>query len=251
MWPVEPYIEQGLIASHIASRVFRHWLPHVPVVKEPEKAPHGITENPTPFDIKQITQVSRLERPSGKILSMKTTSDKNLDRFERRIRRQSEGCLDSSKLWFRALTLAGLRSTLRFFIPEATGSNRDNEFGPGFYTTDTMKASLEYLRGGAGAIMVFKDPDLFRTKVWQPSLDDWTAWVARWLGLPLSIATHEVPMESQSADFIKGPIRAKRTGESRGSLPQQSEENQLVGVSYQGCQVLSDSLYLIIFVDSR
>lgn len=178
---------------------------------------------------------------------MKTTFDKKVDRLEKKIRRQLDGRLDSGRFWFRGLSLAALESLLTFFIPETSGVNRDNEFGPGFYTTDKLKVSLDYLPHG-GAVMVFKDPNLFRAKVWQPSLDDWTAWVARRIGLPSSIASREVPVEYQCADFIEGPIRETQTRDRRGALPQQSKENQLVGVSYQGCQILSDSLYLIILL---
>lgn len=249
MWPVEWYMEQGKISSEIASRVLGHLVPHGTVIGR-DNVPEGITESPTPFDLKGIAQTSRLERPSGRVLCMKTTFDKKVGRLENKIRRQLDGCLDSGKCWFRGLSLAALKSTLSFFIPEASGSNRDNEFGPGFYTTDTMQVNLEYLRGD-GAIMVFKDPDLYGAQVWQPSLDDWTAWVARWIGLPLSTASCQVPVQYQSADFIEGPIRSSQASERRGTLPQQSEINQLVGVSYQGCQILSNSLYLIIFVDGR
>lgn len=229
MWPVEPHIEQGMIASHIASRVFGYPV-SCPKAVGRDQAPNGITENPTPFDLKDITQVSRLERPSGKILSMKITTDKNVGRLESKIRRQSDGCLDSGKLWFRALSLAALRSNLRFFIPEASGSNRDNEFGPGFYTTDIMQVSPDYLRGGVGAIMVFKDPDLSRARVWQPSLKDWTAWVARWTGLPLSIASREAPIESQYADLSRAllvPVRKKGGEHYLSSLKQTSWSEQV------------------------
>jgi len=146
--------------------------------------------------------------------------------------------------------MAVIESTLAFFVLEGSRSSRDNKFGPGFYTTESLQYSLTYLRGGVGAIMVFKDPDLFRCSVWQPSLDDWTAWVAKWILLPLAIASRPAPPQYENADFIKGPIRGGGTS-GRGHLPTQSEENQLVAVSYKGCQVMSDSLCMIIFVDSK
>ena len=68
-----------------------------------------------------------------------------------------DGMFPSGSCWFRALSISALKSTLAFFIPHTSGSNSDNEFGPGFYTTESLLYSLRYLRGGLGATMVFKD----------------------------------------------------------------------------------------------
>ena len=53
---------------------------------------------------------------------------------------------------------------------ERSSNNADNEFGPGFYTADSLDYALEYVRLG-GAIMVFQDPDLHSNAVWEPSLE--------------------------------------------------------------------------------
>jgi hypothetical protein len=83
--------------------------------------------------------------------------------------------------------------------------------------------------------------------VWQPNLQEWSSWVAQWLGLQLEIANEAVPAKYVTADFIKGAIRA--TTSHANILPAQSDEEQLVAVSYRGCEVLSQSLDMIVFVD--
>ncbi|KAJ5795885.1 uncharacterized protein N7518_004425 [Penicillium psychrosexuale] len=100
--------------------------------------------------------------------------------------------------------------------------------------------------------MVFKDPALVRAAIWQPSLEDWQAWVTRWLSRPPATASRPAPPQYDTADFIPGATRVTQTDprNARLQMPAQSNENQLVAISYQGCQILADSLYMIIFVDA-
>lgn len=161
------------------------------------------------------------------------------------------GMSRSGQLWFRALSVPALKSTLALFVPHTSGSNSDNEFGPGFYTTKSLRHSLNYLRGRVGAVMVFKDPALTGTSVWQPDLQEWEAWVSRWLARPLAIARQPAPSEYSTADFILGPISDPQPDRSTlQQVPVQSDTTQLVAVSHQGCQKLADSLHLIIFVEA-
>jgi hypothetical protein len=60
------------------------------------------------------------------------------------------------------LDLAALESTLTFFFPERNSGNKDNELGRGFYTTESLEHACEYAEYG-GAIMVFRDLDLYTT----------------------------------------------------------------------------------------
>ncbi|OQE87640.1 hypothetical protein PENNAL_c0019G05546 [Penicillium nalgiovense] len=142
-----------------------------------------------------------------------------------------------------------MESKLAFFIPEISSHGSDNEFGPGFYTADNLCYALEYVRIG-GAIMVFKDPYLHSTEVWEPDLQSWNAWVARWKHLPLEIAQQPIPAEYGSADFIKGAIssRGQDVQACRG-VPTPSENIQLAACSFKGCKALSESPELIIFVE--
>ena len=117
------------------------------------------------------------------------------------------------------MSLYALELTLAFFVPAITASNRDNEFGPGMYTTDSLEYCLECLRGG-GAIMVFKSPDLREQIVWEPSLADWTSLVSKWTGILLATANQPTP-QYMSADIIKGPISIKKQPARRNLTPKQ------------------------------
>lgn len=139
-------------------------------------------------------------------------------------------------------------STLAFFIPDTNTRNRDNEFGPGFYTTDSFKYALEYLRGG-GAVMVFKGPDLHSSRLCQPTPQEWNAWVARWLRKELTATDPRVPLQYFTADFIQGPITERGTNAVPRTVPRPGVHQQLVAVSYKGCEVLSKCLEMILFVE--
>ncbi|KAJ5836435.1 hypothetical protein N7447_002461 [Penicillium robsamsonii] len=144
-------------------------------------------------------------------------------------------------------TLPRLESSLAFFIPQTNSHNIDNEFGPGIYTADHLSHALPFVRGG-GAIMVFKDPDKHRTRVWEPDSESWGSLVANWKHLPLEIA-QQVPEEYYTADFTKELIFNEESNvrSARGVLTP-SEEYQLVACSYGGCKALSDSHQMIIFI---
>ncbi|CAI7590803.1 unnamed protein product [Penicillium bialowiezense] len=256
MWPIEWHIEQNRISSRIADRVFpdRPWakLHDIPAPVQ-EGCPEGVKDVPTLFPLNEITGASRLQRPAGQILCARIKSNKNLNILERQIDLMMDGMAQSSQLWFRALSVPALKSTLALFVPQTSGNNSDNEFGPGFYTTKSLGHSLNYLRDGVGAVMVFKDPALTGTSVWQPDLQEWEAWVSRWLARSLEIARQPAPSEYNTADFILGAIgdsQPKRR-RVRRQVPVQSDRTQLVAVSCHGCQKLADSLHLVIFVEAK
>lgn len=212
------------------------------------KPPAEVKETPAAHNLQDLYEASRIQPSGGTVKCIKVPFDKHLPRLETKIRRLIGRPLESKKLWFRGLGFEALESALAFFIPERNNRNSDNELGPGFHTADSLAYALEYVRGG-GAIMVFRDPDLHSTRLWQPSLQDWNSWVARWLRLPLAIADQPIPSQYRTADFIKGAISADQADIGGRRLPTQSEGNQLVAVSYRGCQVLSESLDMIIFVE--
>lgn len=255
MWPVERYVELGKISSEIAKRVF-HGDPPYPTTTNRlavarDQCPAGITNQPAPFPLRDISGASRLQTPSGSILCARMKSHKKLETLEREINQMVGGGFNAGNFWFRGLTVEGLKSTLAFFVPHISGNNRDNEFGPGFYTGKDLRYSLCYLNGGVGAIMVFRNPALRNTSIWEPNLEDWQAWVTIWLSRPLAIANRPVPPAYDRADFILGPIREAESdsGNARRQVPRQSNQIQLVAVSYKGCQTLADALHMIIFVE--
>ena len=123
------------------------------------------------LDRKTLPRLLNPKTHSGSLNSIETMTQTELDRL-------SIG------------TVSALKSTLAFFGPNTSG-NSENDFGPGFYTTQSLSHSLAYLRNGVGAIVVFKDPALARSSVWQPNLQEWKAWVSRWLVQPFKIAHQE------------------------------------------------------------
>ncbi|KAI9042942.1 uncharacterized protein KD926_004733 [Aspergillus affinis] len=189
---------------------------------------------------------NRLKRPFGLIMCMKVQSVKDLHSLERKVRWQARGDLESKKLWFRGLTMNTLKSTLAFFAPEVNA-----EFGSGFYTADSLKCGLAHVRTGAGAIMVFKDPAFMDSSIGSPV---WTNGPFGWLGglpfhgqLPTTQLRYSMTLRTSFRDLSVGRIlilKEKAVLSSRNSP-------QLVAVSNKGCQILADSLDMIIFVGPK
>ncbi|PLB52186.1 hypothetical protein P170DRAFT_322936, partial [Aspergillus steynii IBT 23096] len=249
MWAIVPFIELKIVSFRTVEKVYGarpRYLRESGIL--PKTSPAGVTNNPSPFPLAEITPNNRLQRPSGKIMCMRLKSVKDRRTLEINIRRLAEGHLASRNLWFRGLSISALESTLTFFIPQANESYRDNEFGPGIYVADSLSESLRYATRGAGAIMVFKDPDLHNSNVWRLSDDEWNAWTFRWTS-PNVTANRAAPAEYTTADFVQGALseRYEDLGAARQRPRTQSQDTQLVAVSYKGCQILSDSLHMIIF----
>ncbi|CAG7950365.1 unnamed protein product [Penicillium olsonii] len=252
-WPVEYHILQGTIPLHIVKKVCprQFWGPDVdPLPPVQYQCPAGITDKPALYPLAEISAESRLKGPNDKILCARIKSNKNLEVLERQIHRMADGMFESGQFLFRSVHLSVLRCTLAFFIPHVSTNNKDNEFGPGIYTTTSLSASLKYLRSGVGAIMVFRNPALERASVWQPSLRQWEAWVSKWLDRSLVIARGPTPPEYYTADFIQGAISGGQLDprSARLQVPIQSEDTQVVAVSYRGCEILNDAFYMLIFV---
>ena len=243
------YKRQLHIVKKVCPRQF--WGPDVdPLPPVQYQCPAGITDKPALYPLAEISAESRLKGPNDKILCARIKSNKNLEVLERQIHRMADGMFESGQFLFRSVHLSVLRCTLAFFIPHVSTNNKDNEFGPGIYTTTSLSASLKYLRSGVGAIMVFRNPALERASVWQPSLRQWEAWVSKWLDRSLVIARGPTPPEYYTADFIQGAISGGQLDprSARLQVPIQSEDTQVVAVSYRGCEILNDAFYMLIFV---
>lgn len=215
-----------------------------------QQIPADVNETPTAYNPQDLYGISRIQPSAGSVQCMKVRCDKNSSRLETRIRRLAGRFLISDKVWYRGTTISALISTLYFLIPQRSTQPEDNEFGPGFYTTDSLQYAVEYAAGG-GAIMVFRDPDSNSTQCWQPNLEEWNFWVARWLGLRLAIADQPIPPQVFAADFIQGAISGDRRGRRSNSIPAQGPHQQLVAISYKGCEALSKCLEMIIFIERR
>ncbi|CAI7603904.1 unnamed protein product [Penicillium viridicatum] len=249
LWPLDRRVEEGTVPPAIWAKASGNNPPASYIATTvPTDVPTSIKGTLETHDLRGLYPASRTKE-SHKVKCVKVRFDKNLERLETSIRKLVGAPLEAENLWFRGLSLRELESILAFWIPERSSNNADNEFGPGFYTADSLDYALEYVRLG-GAIMVFQDPDLHSNTVWEPSLEAWNAWVARWMHLPLDIAQEPIPAEYSTADFIKGAIsRRKKMAQGGRGVPPQSENNQLVACSYKACKALSDSLELIIFID--
>ncbi|KAJ5470583.1 hypothetical protein N7530_007940 [Penicillium desertorum] len=200
------------------------------VTAVPGTIPAAVKDRLNTHKLRDLYPSSRIQSPHH-VKCIKVPFDKNMTRLEANIRKLVGAPLESRDLWFRGLSFGALESNLAFFIPERSSHGSDNEFGPGFYTADTLHFALAYIRTG-GAIMVFKDPDMHSTE-----------------HLPLEIAQQPIPVQYASADFIKGAISSSAQAGRRVPVPTQSEDIQLVACSYKGCKALSESLELIIFVE--
>ncbi|CAG8895747.1 unnamed protein product [Penicillium egyptiacum] len=251
LWPLDRRVEEGTVPPTIWAKASGNNPPVISsplVTTVPTAVPAAIKGKLETHSLRDLYPASRIKAPDH-VKCVKIQFDKNLNRLEANIRKLVGDALESENLWFRGLTLTALESILAFFIPERSSQNAENEFGPGFYTADTLCYALEYARIG-GAIMVFKDPDLLHTKLWEPDSQSWSAWVARWKHLPLEIARQPIPAEYGTADFMKGAISSRGQNVQAGrGVPAPSENVQLVACSYKGCKALSDSLDMIIFIE--
>ncbi|KAJ5271647.1 hypothetical protein N7524_004916 [Penicillium chrysogenum] len=248
LWPVDKRAEEGTVPPMIWAKASGN---NPPIMSSPlvttvtSTVPTAIKGELETHSLRDLYPASRV-KAQDPVKCVKIRFDKNLNRLEANIRKLIGAPLESENLWFRGLNLSALESTLACFFPERSSQNAENEFGPGFYTANTLHFALGYIRTG-GAIMVFKDPDMHSTNVWEPDLESWNAWVARWKHLPLEIAQQQIPVEYASADFIKGAISS--SAQTGRRVPTQSGDIQLVACSYKGCKALSESLELIIFVE--
>ncbi|KAJ5497588.1 hypothetical protein N7463_009575 [Penicillium fimorum] len=124
--------------------------------------------------------------------------------------------------------------------------NSDNELGPGVYTTDSLEWALKFGSINS-ALLVFKNPDFSNLDVWRPPVSDWQHIVATWTRKSLSNISNPVPLRWKTADVIKGPI--SKPDSPKNSLLAPGDVNQIVAASYAGCEALSASLVMIIWLE--
>lgn len=159
-----------------------------------------------------------------------------------------DGLLTMSGLLFRGMGLYSLELMMTFFIPRISTNNKDNEFGPGIYTTTDFEYAKRYA-GSNGAMMVFRDVDNRDLFVWEPKGDDWSQLIGHYTNLQQS--DDHVPAKRKGADVIRGPISATREGTTRvtrGSLVPDVNTIQQAFVSYRSCERLAASLVAIIYI---
>lgn len=212
--------------------------------------PAPVSHRLATYSIRDLYPLSRPQCFPGTIQCVKFKRDRNQNRLLSKIRESVGNRIDADNLWFRGTSFSTLVTSLAFFIPVLHSQNLDNEFGPGIYTTNSLRYALEYA-GNNGVVMVFQAPDLRNINLWEPSPDEWSQVVANWLHLRLAITENPLPDRYREADLMRGPISRSRTDTARHNrLPDRSAVDQIVVVSYAGCAALSKSLSMIIYLES-
>lgn len=134
------------------------------------------------------------------------------------------------------------------FVPAASSSSVDNEFGPGMYAGNSFDDAKNHA-GPNGAILVFKQPDYQDLNVWKPTLDEWNRLVACWLELPLQNVV--MPPKFRTADVIIGPTSAdQHEARKKKRFAKQNSDLQSVFVTCLACDRLRSSLFAIIYVEN-
>ncbi|KAI9929445.1 hypothetical protein ASPWEDRAFT_69331 [Aspergillus wentii DTO 134E9] len=251
---VDRYYEDGKIPEYIYRRamgyeddiIFRQRL--TVLTARINVLPRAIPDNPQSRTIRSMYPLSRPQSLPESVACFKVKREKKREKLVKQIRQKAGDLLESNDMWFRGLTRTALACTLAFFIPAIATKSQDNEFGPGFYATNDFDKALDYC-GVAGAVMIFKSLDLRRLKVWEPTVEEWKQLITTWTGLPLSVS-EDFPQQYRDADFIRGPIsESPSEGNQKSHFPDRSQSDQLVAVSYEGCERLSQSLHTIIYMD--
>ncbi|KAJ5970853.1 uncharacterized protein N7479_000771 [Penicillium vulpinum] len=154
--------------------------------------------------------------------------------------------LDGGSFLYRASTRTALAALMAFFVPIIHNKTLDNEFGPGIYTSDSLEWVLKFGSINS-ALLVFRNTDFRELEVWNPPVTDWQHIVATWTRKSLSNVPDSVPSEWKTADVIKGPI--SKPDSPKNGLPEPGEVSQTVATSYAGCEALSASLAMIIWLE--
>ncbi|OQD65550.1 hypothetical protein PENPOL_c006G06160 [Penicillium polonicum] len=76
---------------------------------------------------------------------------------------------------------------------------------------------------------------------------DWQHIVATWTRKSLSDVSGPVPLEWRTADVVRGPI--SEPDPPKNSLPASGNVSQIVAISHRGCEALSASLAMIIWLE--
>lgn len=250
------YYEEGLIPHYAYHHTmddgdevgFQHRLP-IFTAKINILLPSVVSNNPQPRTIQSMYPLSRPQCLPQTVTCFKVKWDKKRDRLLARIGGIFGELFESNDFWFRGLSRSALTSTLAFFIPILTTKSQDNEFGPGIYTANKLEHVLDYC-GISGTIMVFKSPNLRELAVWEPTVEEWNQLVALWSQPSFSGISDNLLQAYRDSDIIRGPISAiPAPGKSKSHFPVRSNTDQLVAVSYDGCKMLSKSLYAIIYLE--
>ncbi|KAL4807017.1 hypothetical protein BDV18DRAFT_159239 [Aspergillus unguis] len=251
-WLVDRDFEEEKVPRRLYARLlgFEYDSPD-PVAIMPARVsnvPGPVGDRLATHSIRDFYPLSRPQCLPESIQCVKFKRDRNQNRLLSNIRQSVGNLVDADNLWFRGTSFSTLVASLAFFIPLLHSQNLENEFGPGIYATNSFRYALDYA-GNNGAVMVFQAPDLLRNvDLWEPSHDEWSQVVANWLHLRLE---NPLPDRYREADLMRGPVSRSRLDTARHNrLPDRSDIDQIVAVSYAGCAALAKSLSMIIYFES-
>lgn len=249
-WIIGLLFEEGKIPGWAMDKVFDETLFErsfcSPLIARPNEIPKNITGSVHEYSTMDIFPFGRQQSIPNKILCVKTSlkhklkNDKNATDLINKFVSSLGG-----NLLFKGLTQHALVRLMAFFSPVIQGSWADNEFGPGFYTSPSLKTALTYA-GSQGAVMVFKDLDARNLQRLQLSSQDWETTILFWTGRPISNIHERIPEGWQASDLLEGAISQ---AEPRSAQRIPSEATQVVGVSPAGVQAFASALRMIIWIE--
>lgn len=206
--------------------------------------PQGISTSVQQFQATDLFPFGRRDPRSALISGAKIKWDKNSEKFATAIETTLLAEF-GDHLLFRGLSRQALLSLMAVFCPVIGSTHSDNEFGPGFYATPSVRVAARYA-GPSGVILVFKRLPESLTNL-TLSGPDWEAIVRFWTGNPLSNQDTRVPANWQGADVLEGAI--PKAVSSQDSRRVEGPDTQVVGVSLESFKAFSSALQMIIWVD--
>ncbi|KAJ5595121.1 uncharacterized protein N7459_001329 [Penicillium hispanicum] len=235
-WAMDEVFDEAVLETRLCS----------PLIAQPSEIPGNITSSVHEYSMMDIFPLGRQQSIPNKILCVKT-SLKHKSNHEKNATDLMNRFVSSlgRNLLFKGLKQSALVRLMAFFIPVIQSSHVDNELGPGFYTSPSLKTALG-CAGPRGAVMVFKDLDARNLQSLQLSSQDWETTILFWTGRPISNIHQRIPEGWQVSDLLEGAISRAEPHSTR-RIP--GETTQVVGVSPAGVQAFASALRMIIWIE--
>ena len=243
--------DEGKIPRQVLDLVF--WEPSKPysptsMLSRPERIPAEITDSVKEFDTANIFPFHRTQNLPAQISMVKARlpykwkeAEKNTLDLQNRFIGQLGG-----NLLFRGLSRSMLIGLMGFFTPVVMPGNRDNEFGPGFYTTTSLEYALGYSRV-QGVILVFQNTDFRHLESLRLEGRDWESTTAFWAGRTASNIEDRIPHSWRRSDVLEGAVSTDVPGFAGARVP--GEYPQVVGTSPAALLAFSAALRMIIWLE--
>lgn len=246
---IDEYFSEGKIPRRIFFRAMGYENPtptHVSVsIARINSLPRSIPRDPRNLPIESLHPLARRQCFPPSVRCFKIQRHKKTPTLLSKILQKAPDLMSTGELWFRGTDMNAANCNLSFFISSLSSNAMDNEFGTGLYTTNDLDYAAKYVMA-KGAIMVFKNPDLRALNVWDSSPAEWKQLVCTWTQTDLPGVSETMPQGYKDADMIRGPISEER--KLNKMVPTAGEKQQLVAVSYKGCEKLCASLHTMIYL---